>query len=61
MNKIFITLIFSFVCMFANATSQYALSPDDLKLFGPNNPYGFTYELLINKLIEQYFKTMKTH
>ena len=40
---------------------QYALSPDDLKVFGPNNPYGFTYELLINKLIEQYFKTMKTH
>ena len=40
---------------------QYAISPTDLKVFGPNNPYGFTYELLINKLIEQYFKTMKTH
>ena len=41
-----------------DATLQYALSPDDLKLFGPNNPYGFTYELLINKLIEQYFELM---
>ena len=40
---------------------QYAISPTDLKVFGPNNPYGFTYELLINKLIEQYFKTMKSH
>ena len=44
-----------------DATLQYAISPIDLKVFGPNNPYGFTYELLINKLIEQYFKTMKTH
>ena len=40
---------------------QYAISPTDLKVFGPNNPYGFTYELLINKLIEQYFKTMDAH
>ena len=40
---------------------QYAISPTDLKVFGPNNPYGFTYELLINKMIEQYFKTMKSH
>ena len=40
---------------------QYAISPTDLKVFGPNNPYGFTYELLINKLIEQYFKIMKAH
>lgn len=39
---------------------QYALSPDDLKVFGPNNPYGFTYELLINKLIDQYFEVMRT-
>lgn len=37
---------------------QYAISPTDLKVFGPNNPYGFTYELLINKLIEQYFELM---
>lgn len=37
---------------------QYAILPTDLKVFGSNNPYGFTYELLINKLIEQYFKTM---
>ena len=44
-----------------NTKLQYAISPTDLKVFGPNNPYGFTYELLINKLIEQYFKTMKTH
>lgn len=43
-----------------DATLQYALSPDDLKLFGPNNPYGFTYELLINKLIDQYFELMRT-
>ena len=43
-----------------DATLQYALSPDDLKLFGPNNPYGFTYELLINKLIDQYFEVMRT-
>ena len=41
-----------------DATLQYALSPDDLKLFGPNNPYGFTYELLINKLVKQYFELM---
>lgn len=41
-----------------DATLQYALSPDDLKLFGPNNPYGFTYELLINKLIEEYYEVM---
>lgn len=38
---------------------QYAISPTDLKVFGPNNPYGFTYELLINKLIEQYFEVMR--
>lgn len=44
----------------SDATLQYALSPDDLKLFGPNNPYGFTYELLINKLIDQYFELMRT-
>ena len=44
-----------------NTKLQYAISPTDLKVFGPSNPYGFTYELLINKLIEQYFKTMKTH
>ena len=44
-----------------DAKLQYAISPTDLKVFGPNNPQGFTYELLINKLIEQYFKTMKTH
>lgn len=37
---------------------QYALSPTDLKVFGPNNPYGFTYELLINKLIEEYYEVM---
>lgn len=37
---------------------QYAISPTDLKVFSPNNPYGFTYELLINKLIEQYFEVM---
>ena len=43
-----------------DAQLQYALSPDDLKLFGPNNPYGFTYELLINKLIDQYFELMRT-
>ena len=43
-----------------DATLQYALSPDDLKLFGPNNPYGFTYERLINKLIDQYFELMRT-
>ena len=43
-----------------DATLQYELSPDDLKLFGPNNPYGFTYELLINKLIDQYFEVMRT-
>lgn len=41
-----------------DATLQYALSLDDLKLFGPNNPYGFTYELLINKLIEEYYELM---
>lgn len=41
-----------------DATLQYALSPDDLKVFGPNNPYGFTYEFLINKLIDQYFEVM---
>lgn len=39
-----------------DATLQYALSPDDVKVFGPNNPYGFTYERLINKLIDQYFE-----
>lgn len=39
---------------------QYAISPTDLKVFGPGNPYGFTYELLINKLIEQYFEVMRT-
>lgn len=38
------------------ATLQYALSPDDVKVFGTNNPYGFTYERLINKLIDQYFE-----
>ena len=38
---------------------QYAISPTDMKVFGPNNPYGFTYELLINKLIEQYFEVMR--
>ena len=41
-----------------DAKLQYAISPTDLKVFGPNNPYGFTYELLINKLIEQYFELM---
>lgn len=44
----------------SDATLQYALSPADLYLFGPNNPYGFTYELLINKLIDQYFEVMRT-
>lgn len=39
---------------------QYAILPTDLKVFGPGNPYGFTYELLINKLIEQYFEVMRT-
>lgn len=38
---------------------QYAISPTDMKVFGPGNPYGFTYELLINKLIEQYFEVMR--
>lgn len=38
---------------------QYAISPTDLKVFGSGNPYGFTYELLINKLIEQYFEVMR--
>lgn len=37
---------------------QYAISPTDLKVFGPGNPYGFTYELLINKLIEEYYEVM---
>ena len=37
---------------------QYAISPTDLKVFGPNNPYGFTYDLLINKLVKQYFELM---
>lgn len=37
---------------------QYAISPTDMKVFGPNNPYGFTYELLINKLVKQYFELM---
>lgn len=37
---------------------QYAISPADLKVFGPSNPYGFTYELLINKLVKQYFELM---
>lgn len=37
---------------------QYAISPTDLKVFGPSNPYGFTYELLINKLVKQYFELM---
>ena len=41
-----------------DAKLQYAISPTDLKVFGPNNPYGFTYERLINKLIEQYFELM---
>lgn len=41
-----------------DAKLQYALSPTDLKVFGPNNPYGFTYELLINKLVKQYFELM---
>lgn len=41
-----------------DAKLQYAISLTDLKVFGPNNPYGFTYELLINKLIEQYFELM---
>ena len=35
---------------------QYAISPTDLKVFRPSNPYGFTYELLINKLVKQYFE-----
>lgn len=43
-----------------DAKLQYAISPTDLKVFGPNNPYGFTYELLINKLIDQYFEVMRT-
>lgn len=43
-----------------DAKLQYAISPTDLKVFGPNNPYGFTYELLINKLIDQYFELMRT-
>lgn len=41
-----------------DAKLQYAISPTDLKVFGPGNPYGFTYELLINKLIDQYFELM---
>lgn len=40
------------------AKLQYALTPTDLKVFGQNNPYGFTYELLINKLVKQYFELM---
>ena len=43
-----------------DAKLQYAISPTDLKVFGPSNPYGFTYELLINKLIDQYFEVMRT-
>ena len=43
-----------------DAKLQYAISPTDLKVFGPNNPYGFTYELLINKLVKQYFELMDT-
>lgn len=38
---------------------QYAISSTDMKVFGPGNHYGFTYELLINKLIEQYFEVMR--
>ena len=43
-----------------NTKLQYAISLTDLKVFGPNNPYGFTYERLINKLIDQYFELMRT-
>ena len=41
-----------------DAKLQYAISPIDLKVFGPSNTYGFTYELLINKLVKQYFELM---
>ena len=41
-----------------DAKLQYAISPTDLKVFGPSNPYVFTYELLINKLVKQYFELM---
>lgn len=37
---------------------QYAITPTEMELFGPGNSYGFTYELLINKLIEQYFEVI---
>lgn len=37
---------------------QYAISQTDMKVFWPSNPYGFTYELLINKLVKQYFELM---
>lgn len=39
---------------------QYTLSPTDIEVLCKNNQYGFTYEVLINKLIKQYFSKLRT-
>lgn len=35
---------------------NYVITPNEMKVFGPGNNYGFSYELLWNKIIEEYWK-----
>ncbi len=35
---------------------NYVVTSNEMKVFGPDNNYGFSYELLWNKIIDQYWK-----
>lgn len=35
---------------------NYVINSNEMKLFGPDNKYGFSYELLWNKIINEYWK-----
>lgn len=35
---------------------NYCITSNEMKIFGPSNNYGFSYELLWNKIIEEYWK-----
>lgn len=37
---------------------NYVISNTEMSLFGPNNKYGFSYDLLWTKIINEYWKSM---
>ncbi len=37
---------------------NYIINSNEMNVFGPGNNYGFSYELLWNKIIEEYWKCL---